>query len=384
MGFSVWLVMAGLLVIGIVAGFLMHRSDFCMAGAFRDVFLFRSYRLIRPIVLLVCLSALLFEFCRLTGLLPGYPFPFFAPPAGVNLFGGMLFGLGMVMAGGCVVGVLYKMGSGNFLAVVAFLGLLAGSGLYAEIHSWWAPLARLTSFSTSAVTLPQWLGSSSILPVSLCIAVGGFYCWQWLRNGYWVNHNAAEGFIPLWVTASGLAMLGVLTVLLCGMPMGVTTSYAKGAALLESWLVPEHLASLPYFTESPVHYALPVDGVLRSGGAGPHFDILAIVQVPLIIGIIGGSWISAQLLGECRMIWKVPINQVVMVFVGGVIMALGSRMTPGCNVWHLWGGLPLLTMQSLLFVFGLLPGAWLGCKILQRVLAPAVSLKSDLKRRLLT
>ncbi len=123
MGFSVWVVMSGLMMIGMAVGFLMHRSDFCMAGAFRDVFLFRSYRLIRPLVLLASLSALLFELCRIADLLPVYPFPWFAPPAGVNIVGGVVFGLGMVMAGGCVVGVLYKMGAGNLLALIAFTRL---------------------------------------------------------------------------------------------------------------------------------------------------------------------------------------------------------------------------------------------------------------------
>jgi hypothetical protein len=112
---------------------------------------------------------------------------------------------------------------------------------------------------------------------------------------------------------------------------------------------------------------------LRSGGAGPNFDVVAILQLPLILGIIGGSWLSAQLLDEFKVVWKVPFNQGSMAFAGGIIMALGSRMSPGCNVWHLWGGVPQLTMQSLLFVGGLLPGAWLGGKILQRVLAPATS-----------
>ncbi len=375
MGLSVWVVMSGLTLIGVVAGFLMHRSDFCMAGAFRDLFLFRSYRLIRPIVLLVCLSALLFELCRLTGILPIYPFPWFNPPAGINLFGGMVFGLGMVMAGGCVVGVLYKMGAGSLLALVAFLGLLAGSALYAEIHNWWVPLSRLTVFPTRAVTLPQWIGGSPTVLVFVCAAIGGFFCWRWKRDGHWTNRNPAEGFIPLWFTAIGLALLSVLTVLLCGVPMGVTTSYAKGAALLESWLVPEHQATLTYFTATPLQSVLPLDGILRSGGSGPHFDVVAIVQVPLILGIICGSWLSAQLLNEFKIVWKVPFNQVAMVFTGGVIMALGSRMSPGCNIWHLWGGLPLLTMQSLLFVIGLLPGAWLGGKILQHVLLSAAPLK---------
>jgi len=371
MDFSVWIIMSGLLVIGAAAGFLMHRSDFCMAGAFRDVFLFKSYKLIRPLVLLITLSALLFELFRLTGILPSYPFPWFAPPAGVNIFGGMVFGLGMVLAGGCVVGVLYKMGSGNLMAFIAFLGLIAGSALYAEIHIWWRSLAKQTSFSTQAVTIPQWIGVSSIMPVLAFVAIGGFFCWRWQRAGLWVNKNEAEGFIPLWLTATGLAVLGALAVLLCGIPMGVTTSYAKGAALVESWIIPGHLATLPYFTTVPAHLSLPVDGILRSGGAGVHFDIIAIVQVPLILGIIGGAWLSAQLLGEFRIIWKVPFNQVTMVFAGGVIMALGARMSPGCNVWHLWGGFPLLTMQSLLFAVGLLPGAWLGGKVLQRVLITA-------------
>ncbi len=375
MDFSVWVVMSGLLVIGLTAGVLMHRSDFCMAGAFRDVFLFNSYKHIRPLVLLLTLSALMFELCRLAGVLPTYPFSWFAPPSGVNIFGGMVFGLGMVLAGGCVVGVLYKMGGGNLMALFAFLGLLVGSALYAEIHTWWIPLAKQTNFSTEAITLPQWLRVSSTVPVLLLVSLGGFLCWRWQQTELWVNRNTAEGFIPLWFTGIGLAVLGVLTVLLCGVPMGVSTSYAKGAALLELWIIPDHLANLPYFMATPVHYALPIDGVLRSGGAGPNFDIVAIVQAPLILGIVGGAWLSAHLLGEFRVIWKVPLNQVIMVFSGGVIMALGARISPGCNVWHLWGGLPLLTIQSVLFVIGLVPGAWLGGIVLQRILISDVPLK---------
>ena len=40
----------------------------------------------------------------------------------------------MVLAGGCVVGTLYKMGSGSVASAVAFVGLLAGSALYGEWH----------------------------------------------------------------------------------------------------------------------------------------------------------------------------------------------------------------------------------------------------------
>ena len=122
------------ITVGLMAGFVMHRSDFCLAGAFRDWFLFKDGRRLRALVLLMTVSAIGFELLRLTGGLPYYPFPWFAPPGLTNLLGGCLFGIGMVLAGGCVVGVLYKAGSGSMPAIVAILGLLTGSAVYAEFH----------------------------------------------------------------------------------------------------------------------------------------------------------------------------------------------------------------------------------------------------------
>lgn len=364
-----WLAGLTTLMIGLLAGFFMHRSDFCLAGAFRDLFLFRTGRMIRVLVLLVVVSAVLFEMTRLFGWLPYYPFPNFFRPSLANLVGGVLFGLGMVLAGGCVVGVLYKMGGGSVLAGIALLGLLAGSALYAEFHPWWANVGKATLLHDQAVTLPQLTGTHPLWWVIALVVFGGGLCWRWRRDWVLPSGTKVAGYIPPWVTALVLAGLGVLSVLGTGMPMGVTTPYAKAAAFLEPLVAPEHVASLKFFTTQSLHYRLPLGGPELSGGAGPVFDVMALIQGPLIIGIVFGALISAWLLGEFRPRWHLPGRQVGMVFAGGVIMALGSRMTPGCNVWHLLGGLPLFTMQSLLFVVGLLPGAWLGGKLLQRLVA---------------
>lgn len=362
------IVMVFLLGAGLVAGYLMHRSDFCMAGAFRDIFLFNSFKLIRPLVLTLVASALLFESGRLAGLLPYYPFPWFSPPSGINIIGGMLFGLGMVLAGGCVVGVLYKLGGGNLLAGVAIIGLLVGSALYAEIHSQWVALSKVLAIPTVAVTIPQLLKVSPLFVVMAFVLLAGGCLWKWHKQGLFRTESPVEGFIPYWVTACAIAVVSFFVVIVSGVPMGVSTTYAKAAALLESWLLPQHFSALVFFTAQPVHYALPLDGVARAGGAGPDFDVVLLVQLPLILGITFGSAISAQTLGELNLTWRLPPGQVVMAFAGGIIMALGARMTPGCNIWHLWGGLPLLSIQSFLFVAGILPGAWLGSKILNKIL----------------
>lgn len=366
------LVLTTSLLVGLTAGFFMHRSDFCLAGAFRDLFLFRDGRRLRALVLLVTVSAILFELARVATFLPYYPFPWFAPPSLVNVIGGCLFGIGMVLAGGCVVGVLYKLGGGSLLAGVALLGLLAGSALYAEIHPFWSQVAKALAWTEAGVTLAQLTGVAPGWWAAGMMIVGGGCCWRWWRQGLWrPPAQRAEGYLPLWLTALVLAILGLLSVLGTGMPMGVTTSYAKAAAFFEELLAPGHVAEVAYFATQPIRYTLPYGGPQLAGGAGPVLDVIALIQFPLIAGIVLGALISALLLGEFHPRWRMPWRQVLMVFSGGVIMAFGSRMTPGCNVWHLMGGVPLLTMQSLLFLAGLLPGAWLGGRLFLRLTSRA-------------
>ena len=119
--------------LGITAGFIMHRADYCVAGMFRDFFLFKNPFMLRALLLQVVFTMVLFEVARIAGILPHYPFPLLGPPALANVIGGVLFGIGMVLAGGCVVGTLYKMGAGSIVSGCAFVGLIVGSGLYAEI-----------------------------------------------------------------------------------------------------------------------------------------------------------------------------------------------------------------------------------------------------------
>jgi len=100
-------------------------------------------------------------------------------------------------------------------------------------------------------------------------------------------------------------------------------------------------------------------------------DAIAVIQLPLIAGIIIGGSCSALLLRELRIYFKIPLRQYLSAMIGGTIMGLASRMAPACNIWHLFGGLPILAVQSMLFLAGLLPGAWLGSLILSRVIVRA-------------
>lgn len=364
------LIMLISLVLGLLAGGIMHRADFCMTATFRDLFLFRATTLPAALLILVTVSAILFEGLRLAGALVRFPFPAYGLPSLASFFGGILFGIGMVLAGGCVVGILYRLGAGARLSLWGLAGLIAGSALYAEIHPFWSAFAKATTFA-AAVTLPQWSGLPPWLFVIALVTVTGLVVWRHpAAFTPPVGWRSVSGYIPPVYAALALAGIGALSAVFLGMPMGVTTSYAKAAAVLEQWLLPEHFATVGFFQLQPLNLTLPLAAQPLRGGPGPAFDGIAVIQYPLILGIVLGAAFSAWRLGEWHWHEGATRRQKISVLCGGILMGLASRMTPGCNVWHLWGGLPIFAGQSLLFLLGILPGAWLGGRLLVRWVLP--------------
>ncbi|MCU0840763.1 MAG: YeeE/YedE family protein [Thiobacillaceae bacterium] len=359
-------IMLASLAAGLTAGFVMHRSDFCVTAMFRDLFLFRDAYLLRMLVLLVATSMLLFELARAAGWLAPYPFPLLGPPSVASLVGGFVFGIGMVLAGGCVVGTLYKLGAGSVASGVALLGMLAGSTLYAEIHPAWGAFARASLLDARAITLPQWLGLPPAVLILPLAGLGAVLLLRWARAGALTRISHAAGHLPAWRAALILAGVGLFSWLLVGMPLGITTSYAKLGANVAAWFRPEHVAGLAYFAALPLDYTPPFADRPIQGGPGPAFDAVGAIQYPLIVGIILGAFASALLVREFRVRLGAPPRQLASALIGGLLLGLSARMVPGCNIWHLWGGLPILALQSLLFLAGLVPGSWVGSRLLAR------------------
>lgn len=355
-------------ILGVGAGFLFHRSSFCLAASFRDIFLFRRDAMMRALAVAFVLSALLFEALRLSGLLVAWPFPVFGPPSLAAILGGVVFGVGMVLAGGCVVGTLVNVGNGMAVGLASFVGIIVGSGIYAEIHPAWAKAAAAMRFGSS-VTLPQALGiapSLILLPFLVVVVL-------WLRRGAVGRKSSGtvtslpRGYIHPQAAAAWLGVIGGISAVAISVPLGVSTMYAKIAGWMTSVVAPEHFASLPFYRSTPFRVIDPSAGILFTGGPGPVLDAVLAKEMPLLIGVVAGTALSALLVGEFHL-RNAPHRQLALALVGGVLMGVASRMSAGCNIIHLLGGVPILAMQSLLFAAGLFPGAWLGGRIVSRTL----------------
>ncbi|BCB97075.1 hypothetical protein JZK55_19970 [Dissulfurispira thermophila] len=348
------------LSVGIILGSIFYRADYCMAGMFRDAFLFRDYSLLRSLILLVVTAMSLFYIMRLSGLIRLYPPPTYSYPSLATIIGGFIFGVGMVLASGCVVGTLYKMAKGNLTNLIAFIGIIAGSLIYAESHMFWESL-RTDFILTGNMFLSE---DDFIIPLFIVFAASIFFL-KWKRQGKWNLEAYATGYIQPWKAAIIIAVLNVFVYIFSGWPMGITTAYAKIGAYIENIFYPEHLQGLSYFSQNSV--SINISGINISGGAGPRIDIITFTELALAVGIIAGSFITSLFLREFKIYGLPPKKQAFSAFLGGMLLAYGARIAGGCNLKFIVGALPLLSIQGVVFVSAMTIGAFSGAKIIKKL-----------------
>lgn len=103
---------------GFAIGFIMHRSRFCVARAVREPFMTAEGDMTKAVILALAvgipLASLVFQ-AELLDPYIGIPPRFWLG----SLLGGVVFGLGMVFAGGCGTGSLWRFGEGHLKLWVA-------------------------------------------------------------------------------------------------------------------------------------------------------------------------------------------------------------------------------------------------------------------------
>lgn len=111
-------ILSGLLV-GVLFGFVLQRGRFCMNSAFRDIILGQDFTLFKALAAAILVEMIGFSILALAGVITLAPKPLMW---GANIAGGFIFGIGMVLAGGCASGITYRAGEGMVGALMAILG----------------------------------------------------------------------------------------------------------------------------------------------------------------------------------------------------------------------------------------------------------------------
>ncbi|MDP2827628.1 MAG: YeeE/YedE thiosulfate transporter family protein [Sulfuricellaceae bacterium] len=126
-GDAQWAARAVIVLAGFAIGFIMHRSRLCFARAFREPFMTAEGDMTKAIILALTIGLLISSLLFQKKVID----PYIAIPPTFwigSLLGGLIFGIGMIFAGGCASGSLWRMGEGHVkLWVAIFFFSWAGS-----------------------------------------------------------------------------------------------------------------------------------------------------------------------------------------------------------------------------------------------------------------
>ncbi len=115
---------------GFAYGMMLQYGRFCFASASRDLFAAGVPRMAVGVLVALMFFSLIQATLASTNMSTFHPAPF-----GIHtLIAGWIFGMGMVLAGGCASGSLYKIGEGNMTSfVAAFFGLCIGQAVFVDV-----------------------------------------------------------------------------------------------------------------------------------------------------------------------------------------------------------------------------------------------------------
>jgi uncharacterized membrane protein YedE/YeeE len=312
-------------------GYALERGDLCFHSTLRGLFrkpqqldLFRAY------ILVLLVATPLVAGMRALGWIDPWIPPF---SWGANLFGGLIFGVGMVVASSCITGLFYKLGHG-------MLGTLVGLVFWAlgDILVYLGPLSPLRDRLTAATlnvngesaTLANVLGPAGI---ALTVILG-------LAAVLWLQRAPSQG-------------RGTRGKLWGWLPLGAVV----GLVIAASWLLADWGGSdYPYGTSyvpSGLYLAL-----FEGGAEGSPWIPVALA------GLVPGALVAALRGGTLWVRGETP-RRYLELGIGGFLMGLGAAFSGGCNLGHSLVGVPLLSLGSITTTLAMLVGVFLAHQVSQ-------------------
>ena len=305
------------LVTGLVFGALLTRGGICFNRGVRRAFLDRDAAILRVFGLVVAVELLALPLLVAIGVAPlernvDAGAPALLPVA--QLTGGLVFGVGMALAGGCITGILWKAGAGSVatgIAIAGFaLGELLATGAAAEV------LRELDDASRpSESSLSQLSGLSYELVAPIVGVAALALLLRRRRDGLWL-----------------------------GVALGVVASLA--------WVAAE-IADYGYGLGF-VGAAEGTRDAIETGGELPF-------QLFLAIGVVVGGALVAR-----RPPRSPSAARAAGALLGGALMGVGANAAHGCNIGHGVTGLGLLSVGSLVAIAAMAVGAMVTARIVRR------------------
>jgi uncharacterized protein len=341
------LVLSGL-VIGALFGAVVQRTNFCAMGAISDAVALGDKKRLRAWMLAVAVAIVGTNALLLSGLVAVDKSFYLAPRiAWIAMgLGGLLFGFGMVLAGGCASRTVVRVGAGSLKSFIVFIvmglvGYMTARGLLYYVR---------TSVEVAGTDLSKLGFSTQGLP---SLAAGFFG----------LDAGTAIGAVA-GVIAAAILVWCARDRAFRGSARDIAAGLALGALVVAGWAATGWLAADEFEPVPPVSLTL----------VGPAGDTLQYLMtftgakisfgVAVVFGILAGSFAAAVASGTFRVEMFADRADMLRHMGGGALMGFGGVMAAGCTVGQGLTGVATLGIGSLIAFGGIVAGAIIAVKLL--------------------
>ncbi len=345
----------GGLLIGIVFGFIVYRTNFCTMGSISDMLTFGDFRRFRAWLLAAATAIAgaaiiswqeIAYFADSIYLTPQFNW------AG-NIVGGTIFGFGMVFAGGCTSRNLVRAGAGDLRSLmvilfIAIFGYMTNGGLLAPL--------RVSIFTPLTVDLTEYGMETQSMGEMLASITG--------------MNIATATYIVLAILLAALLGYIFKDKDFRAAPVHIISGIGIGLCVIAGWLLtglafdemadnPVALTSLTYVRPS----GETLDYLMRFTAYGaPSFAVVT------TLGAFLGGFIGALTKGRFALITFADTKDTLRNMFGGAMMGIGGIIALGCTLGQAVTGMSTLAAGSLISFIFIVLGAVAGMKYMEHLL----------------
>ncbi|AOT69407.1 YeeE/YedE thiosulfate transporter family protein [Geosporobacter ferrireducens] len=174
-------------ILGCCFGVILQKSRFCFTASMRDPYLTGSTSVTRAVLIAFAVTTIGFTAIKYGYYSKGLPIPgqgYVVPISLATAVGALLFGIGMVIAGGCASGTLMRVGEGFTMQILSLIFFVIGSLWGAHDYGWWKLNFMLKG---PTVFLPDLFGWFGAVAVQLLL-IAGLY----ILADKWENRNQEQ------------------------------------------------------------------------------------------------------------------------------------------------------------------------------------------------
>ena len=327
------MILTGLLCGGLL-GFVMQRGRFCLTGGFRDMYIAKNNRMFYALLIAIAIQSV-GVFALIQAGVVRYDagaFPWLG-----TVVGGYVFGLGIVLAGGCATGTWYRAGEGLIGSWIALVTYMLMSAIMRSPHA--AGLnAMLKEYSTAHNSIPETFSLPAWPLIAVLVVVT-----LWLVRRELMKPKRKVASLP--PRRTGLAHL-----LFEKRWHPFVTAILIGLIAILAWPLSEATGRL-----------------FGLGITSPSANILQFLVVGdskylnwgvfLVLGIFLGSYIAAKASREFR-VRAADAATTLRSVAGWLLMGFGASIAGGCSIGNGLVMTAMLTWQGWIGLAFMILGVW--------------------------